>query len=340
MWQKSRIVASDSDLQMLRRSFLAGLAGACAIVPLCARAADMEFDAWLKGFRQEAIGKGIPAAVVDRSLTGVAPIPRVLELDRRQPETTLTFAEYMTRVVNQARIDTGRARLQEHRDLLARVGQTYGVQPRFIVALWGIETDFGRITGNFSILSALATLAYDGRRSAFFREELLNALRIVAKGHIEPQDLRGSWAGAMGQSQFMPSSYLAYAVDFDGDGKADIWSSRADVFASAANYLAKVGWRGDETWGREVRLPPGFDPSLANHNKIQKPLIDWQALGVRRSDGGDLPQRDLMASLIQPGGPEGPSFLIYNNYRVLLRWNRSLYFATAVGFLADRLGEG
>jgi membrane-bound lytic murein transglycosylase B len=144
----------------------------------------------------------------------------------------------------------------------------------------------------------------------------------------------------MGQSQFMPSSYLAYAVDFDGDGKADIWSSRADVFASAANYLAKVGWRGDETWGREVRLPPGFDLSLVNHNKIQKPLTDWQALGVRRADGGDLPPRDLMASLIQPGGQEGPSFLIYNNYRVLLRWNRSLYFATAVGFLADRIGEG
>lgn len=300
----------------------------------------MEFDAWLQAFSQEAIAKGIPAAVVERSLAGIAPIPRVLELDRRQPETTLTFDEYIARVVNPGRIETGRARLQEHRELLARVGQTYGVQPRFIVALWGIETDFGRITGNFSILAALATLAYDGRRSAFFREELLNALRIVAKGHIEPQELRGSWAGAMGQSQFMPSSYLAYAVDFDGDGKADIWTSRADVFASAANYLSKVGWRGDETWGREVRLPPGFDRSLIDHNKVQRTLSEWQSLGVRRADGGDLPARELTASIIQPGGPEGPSFLIYNNYRVLLRWNRSLYFATAVGFLADRIGEG
>jgi membrane-bound lytic murein transglycosylase B len=323
---------------MQRRTFLATLAAALAAGP--ARANDMPFDEWLKAFRQEAIGKGIPTPVVDQSLAGVAPIPRVLELDRRQPETTLTFDEYITRVVNPGRVESGRARLQEHRDVLARVSQAYGVQPRFIVSLWGIETDFGRLTGNFSIISALATLAYDGRRSAFFREELMNALRIVARGHVAPQELRGSWAGAMGQSQFMPSSYLAYAVDFDGDGKADIWGSRADVFASAANYLSKVGWRGDETWGREVRLPAGFERALVDHNKVQKPLPDWQALGVRRADGGDLPTRDLSASVIQPGGADGPSFLIYNNYRVLLRWNRSLYFATAVGFLADRIGEG
>jgi len=323
---------------MQRRTFLASLAAALASAP--ARANDMPFDDWLKAFRQEAIGKGIPSSIADQCLTCVAPIPRVLELDRRQPETTLTFDEYITRVVNPGRVESGRARLQEHREVLARVSQTYNVQPRFIVSLWGIETDFGRLTGNFSIISALATLAYDGRRSAFFREELLNALRIVARGHIAPQELRGSWAGAMGQSQFMPSSYLAYAVDFDGDGKADIWTSRADVFASAANYLSKVGWRGDETWGREVRLPAGFDRALVDHNKVQKALPEWQALGVRRADGGDLPTRDLNASVIQPGGADGPSFLIYNNYRVLLRWNRSLYFATAVGFLADRIGEG
>jgi membrane-bound lytic murein transglycosylase B len=326
---------------MLRRSFLAGLTASCAALPLrAADAAEQEFDAWLKGFRQEAIGKGIAASIVDQSLAGVAPIPRVLELDRRQPESTLTFDDYIARVVNPGRVESGRARLQEHRDLLDRVSRTYGVQPRFIVSLWGIETDFGRLTGNFSIISALATLAYDGRRSAFFREELLNALRIVAGRHVTPQELRGSWAGAMGQSQFMPSTYLAYAVDFDGDGKADIWGSRADVFASAANYLSKVGWRADETWGREVRVPAGFDRTLVDHNKVQKPLAEWQALGIRRVDGGDLPARELSASVVQPGGADGPSFLIYNNYRVLLRWNRSLYFATAVGFLADRIGEG
>jgi membrane-bound lytic murein transglycosylase B len=325
---------------MKRRDFVLGLGASVLALQGVSSAAELDFDSWLAGLRKEALERGLPPAAVERSLSGVAPIPRVLELARRQPETTLTFDEYITRVVNPARAETGRARLREHHEVLSRVSQQFGVQPRFILALWGIETDFGRITGNFSVIAALATLAYDGRRSAFFREELFNALKIVARGDISAQDMRGSWAGAMGQSQFMPSSYLSYAYDFDGDGRADIWNSRPDVFASAANYLSKVGWRGDETWGREVKVPPGLDRNLVDHTKVQKPLSEWQALGVRRADGGDLPPRDLNASLIQPGGAEGPSFLIYNNYRVLLRWNRSLYFATAVGFLADRIGDG
>jgi membrane-bound lytic murein transglycosylase B len=333
--------AECAYLAMKRRAFIAGLASfAAAIGGRASAAADVDFQTWLKALRKEAVDRGIPASVLDQSLADAAPIPRVLELDRRQPETTITFDEYITRVVNNARVESGRARLQEHREILGRVAQAYNVQPRFIVALWGIETDFGRLTGNFLVIHALATLAYDGRRSAFFRDELFKALTIVARGNIAAQEMRGSWAGAMGQSQFMPSSYLAYAVDFDGDGRADIWTTRADVFASAANYLAKSGWRGDETWGREVRLPAGFDRTLVDHTKLQKPLVEWQRLGVRSTDGGDLPARELSASLIQPGGADGPSFLIYNNYRVLLRWNRSLYFATAVGFLADRIGEG
>jgi membrane-bound lytic murein transglycosylase B len=330
--------AKYADSALKRRTFVGGLASLAAVLGgRAGHAAETDFPTWLKGLRKEALERGIPAAVLDQSLADLAPIPRVLELDRRQPETTITFDEYISRVVNSARVESGRARLQEHRDILGRVAQAYNVQPRFIVALWGIETDFGRITGNFPVIQALATLAYDGRRSAFFRDELLKALSIVARGNISASEMRGSWAGAMGQSQFMPSSYLAYAVDFDRDGRADIWNTRADVFASAANYLAKSGWRGDETWGRAVRLPAGFDRALVDHNKLQKPLAEWQGLGVRRSDGGDLPGRDMRASLIQPGGPDGPSFLIYNNYRVLLRWNRSLYFATAVGFLADRI---
>ena len=329
------------DSAMKRRAFVTGLAALSAMLPArWVGAAETAFQTWLQALRKEAIERGIPAAVVDQSLAGAAPIARVLELDRRQPETTITFADYITRVVNNGRIESGRARMQEHREILNRVAHAYNVQPRFIVALWGIETDFGRLTGNFQVIHALATLAYDGRRSAFFRDELLKALTIIARGHITAQEMRGSWAGAMGQSQFMPSSYLAYAVDFDGDGRADIWNTRADVFASAANYLAKSGWRGDETWGREVRLPAGFDRTLIDHTKLQKPITEWQRLGVRKSDGADLPSRDLSASLVQPGGADGPTFLIYNNYRVLLRWNRSLYFATAVGFLADRVGEG
>ncbi len=327
--------------RVTRREFIASLTAAMAALRgETSFAAELDFPTWLAALRKEAIERGLPSAVVDRSLLDVAPIDRVLELDRRQPETTLTFDQYIARVVSPARVDAGRARLQEHSEVLRQVKQQFGVQPRFIVALWGIETDFGRLTGNFSVIAALATLAYDGRRSAFFREELFNALKIVARGDISVQAMRGSWAGAMGQSQFMPSSYLAYAYDFDGDGRADIWNSRPDVFASAANYLSKVGWRGDETWGREVRLPSGFSPELVDHTKVQKPIADWQALGVRRADGGNLPIQDMAASLIQPGGAGGPSFLIYNNYRVLLRWNRSLYFATAVGFLADRIERG
>lgn len=326
-----------------RREFVLGL-GAAALaagLPNFARANELDFPTWLNNLRTEARQKGFSQRTVDEALTDIAPIDRVLELDRRQPETTITFDQYITRVVTQARVDTGRARIAEHRDLLNAVSNRYNVQQRFIVSLWAIETDFGRITGNFPIIAALATLAYDGRRSAFFREELYNALRMVERGQANARDMKGSWAGAMGQSQFMPSSFLAYAVDMDGDGKADIWTNRADVFASIANYLSKVGWKNTETWGREVSVPANLDPALIDYTKVQKTLAEWQALGVRKADGGDLPPRgDLMASLVKPGRDlGGPTLLVYNNYRVLLRWNRSLYFATAVGYLADRIGD-
>ncbi len=300
------------------------------------------FKTWLAALRAEAAQRGFSPRTIDAALGHVALIPRVIELDRQQPEVTLTFEAYIGRVVNEARAQAARRRIQENKALLDKVSRQYGVQPRFIVALWAIETDFGRITGNFPVIDALATLAFDGRRSAFFREELFNALRIVQRTGISPRDMRGSWAGAMGQSQFMPSTYLAHAVDFDGDGKADIWNSRPDVFASIAKYLSDLGWRADETWGRLVRLPQGFDPALVDDRRLQKPpksLTDWQAAGVRRLDGGNLPQRDLTAWLVQPGGPDsGPSILVYPNYRALLQWNRSLFFATAVGYLADQIG--
>ncbi len=294
------------------------------------------FDNWLAELRVEALEKGISAATLDRSLVGIEPIPRVIELDRSQPESTLTFDQYVTRIVSQIRIANGRARYAEHRELLEKVGEEFGVQPRFIVALWGIETNFGQFTGGFSVIGALATLAYDGRRSTYFRRELLNALRIVEEGHIDPAEMKGSWAGAMGQSQFMPSSFLNFAHDHDGDGAKDIWNTTADVFASAANYLKRVGWRDDITWGRAVRLPEGFDAALASLD-IVKPLGEWQALGVRRTDGTDLPDREIPASVILPGGTGGPAFVVYDNYRAILRWNRSHYFAMAVGQLSDRI---
>ncbi len=297
-----------------------------------------EFQAWLAGLRREALAQQIAPATLDEALGGVSPLPRVIELDRQQPEFKLSFAQYLERVVPERRVALGKQKLEADRKLLETIGTTYGVQPRFLVALWGIETDFGRLTGGFRVIDALATLAYDGRRSAFFRTELLDALHILDEGHTTPERMTGSWAGAMGQVQFMPSSFRRFAVDENGDGHRDIWNTEADALASAANYLARSGWHGDQTWGREVRLPPGFDPALVGRDTV-KPLSQWQALGVRRANGADLPTRDLPASIIEPGGPDGPAYAVYDNFRTLLKWNRSDFFATAVGILADRLAS-
>lgn len=302
-----------------------------------ARAAAGDFATWLADLRAEAAGRGISAATLDAALAGVEPLPRVVELDRNQPEFTLTLDQYLARVVSDRRVEVGRAKLRENAALLGRVAARYGVQPRFLVALWGIETDFGRLTGGFNVVQALVTLAYDGRRSAYFRGELLDALAILEAGHVRPEAMVGSWAGAMGQTQFMPSSFRRFAVDFDGDGRADLWQSRPDVFASAANYLSRSGWTDGLTWGREAHLPEGFDPALLGL-ETRKPLSGWQALGVRRADGRDLPKSpDLEASLVAPDGPKGRVFLVYGNYRVILTWNRSHLFGIAVGTLADRL---
>ncbi|HYM01375.1 MAG TPA: lytic murein transglycosylase [Stellaceae bacterium] len=305
-----------------------------AVSPL--RAAETDFGTWLAGLKQEALNSGIRPATIELALTGVEPIERIIELDRKQPETTVSFEDYLARVVNQKRRDDARQRLRENKALLTEVGRRYGVQPRFIVALWGIETNFGQVTGGFPVISALATLAYDGRRSAFFRRELINALKIVDQYHIDPHDMTGSWAGAMGQSQFMPSTFLTYAVSYRGDSKRDIWHRRDDVFASIANYLAQSGWHADQTWGRLVKLPPGFDPALIGPG-VKKPLSEWRKLGVRRSDGGLLPSRDLTASIVRPSGEEGLAVLAYDNFRTLLKWNSSSYFASAVGLLADSM---
>ena len=296
------------------------------------------FAEWREGVRSEALNLGISAAIFDTAFADVEPIPRVIELDRSQPEVTLTFDQYVERVVPESRVAKGRKLLAEHRELLEPIGRKYGVPPRFIVALWGIETNFGQYLGGFPVIASLATLAYDGRRSAYFRQELLHALRILEDGHITPDAMMGSWAGAMGQSQFMPSSFVNYAVDHDGDGKRDIWGTQGDVFASAANYLAQAGWRAGETWGRRVALPADFDHALTGL-EVKKTLADWEALGLRRADGSDLPQADISGSVVLPGGEGGPAFLVYNNYRTIMRWNRSFYFATSVGLLADGMGR-
>lgn len=335
-------------------AFIAAALIASAPAATQAQPADQDsaaFAEWLRSVRDEGLDHGISAATLDAALTGLRPHQRVIELDRHQPEFTQTFRQYLEKRVTPSRIETGRARLKAHRDLLERIGRGYGVQPRFIVALWGLETNFGRTTGGFSVIRSLATLAFDGRRSAYFRKELFNALKIIEEGHISVPEMMGSWAGAMGQNQFMPSSFLAYAVDHDGDGRRDIWGTPADVFASAANYLRRAGWRDDQTWGREVRLPSSFDEKVADlmpksppsgcralgRLSEEKTLPEWQELGIRRADGGPLPHKPIAASLVLPEGRDGPAFLVYNNFRATLRWNCSVSFAASVGILADRL---
>lgn len=296
------------------------------------------FQAWLAAFRKEALADGISADTFDAAFAGLdLPIRRVLELDRFQPEFTQTLGTYLRRGVSDDRIAKGREMLSTHAALLDRIEAAYGVQPRFLVAFWGLETNFGATFGGFPVVGALATLAQDGRRSAFFRKELLKALHILDQGHIAPDRMIGSWAGAMGHLQFMPSTFARYAVDRTGDGHIDIWGSLEDTFASAAHYLSSIGWKGDETWGREVRLPKGFDLDLVGLD-TRKPLSAWRDLGLRRADGGPLPVvAGMEGAVLLPAGIEGPAFLVYDNYRAIMDWNRSILYALAVGHLADRL---
>lgn len=322
---------------MTRLPALVRFAGLCILfLASGASANDKPLGFWIQEFRTEARGKGISEALLDDVFDKFAPNPRIIELDRKQPEGTVTFTKYLSNIVSKQRVADGQRLYLENKVLLEEIGKKYGVQPRFIVALWGIETNYGRITGNFNVPQALATLAYDGRRSEFFRKELLNSLQIIEAGHIRFHQMIGSWAGAMGQSQFMPSSFLNFAVDYDGDGRKDIWGTKADIFASIANYLKTNGWNPDLTWGRQVRLPAGFKEELADI-KLFRPLIEWQQLGVRQVDGQPLPPRPIKAALMFPGKPEEGAYLIYENYPVILHWNRSRYFGTAVGILSDRI---
>lgn len=327
-------------MRVLLRAFRFMAVASCAALsfPAVSGASEKPFVVWVEDFKQEAQSKGISQSLLDEAFRDLAPNEQVIELDRRQPEGTMTFTQYKQRIVSQQRINEGRKKLKQHRALLERIGKQYGVQPRFIVALWGIETNYGTNTGNFDIVEALATLAYDGRRSEFFRKELLNALTIAQQGHVKIGEMRGSWAGALGQCQFMPSSFLAFAEDGNGDGKKDIWNTQQDVFASIANYLSKSGWNDDQTWGRRVRLPSGFDHSLGG-SKVTRSLAEWSKLGVRAEDGNALPQvAGINASLVFPGDDD-EAYLAYDNYKTVLKWNRSLYFATAVGILSDQLAH-
>ncbi len=298
-----------------------------------------DFALWLTELRAEAMSRGISVTTLDRAFAGVKPIKRIIELDRNQPEFKKSFDEYMKLIVTQRRIRKGRKLLKKHGALLKEIQGKYGVHPNFLVAIWGMETNFGTNLGKFPVIASLATLAHDTRRSSFFRNELLHALTILEEGHIDVSNMEGSWAGAMGQPQFMPSTFSSYAVDGDNDGRKDIWSSLPDVFASAANYLSSYDWNRSSTWGVEVTVPDSLDSKLAKI-KIRKPLSQWQDLGIRLANGGNLPEADNPASLVLPSGMGGPAFLVYENYRAVYRWNPSHLYALAVCRLADRLAEG
>lgn len=297
------------------------------------------FSSWLGALKAEAIARGFDAATVSRALDDVVPIGRVIELDRRQPEFTLTFGGYMDRVISKDRIRRGRELLVKHDALLREIAVAYRVQPRFLVAFWGLETNFGDYFGAFPVAGSLATLAHDGRRSGFFRKQLFAALDLMSRGDM-PVDVKGSWAGAMGSFQFIPTTYRDFALDYDGDGRRDLWFSLEDAFASAAHYLSRSGWDVERTWGREVHLPEDFDASLTGLERCRS-LAEWQALGVRRADGERaLPDVDIKGAVLLPAGLTGPAFMVYGNFETILRWNRSIFYAIAVGHLADRLVGG
>jgi len=303
------------------------------------QAENEDFASWLAGVRKEALQRGIAAKILDDAFEDLEPLPRVIELDRKQPEFTQTFWHYLDLRVTDIRVVRGRWLLYAHGDLLSSIEKKYGVPGRFLVSFWGLETNFGDNQGGFPVIGALATLAHDQRRSEYFRKELFEALSILDQGHIGLRSMQGSWAGAMGQPQFMPSTFVRFAVDEDGDGRSDIWQSLPDVFGSAANFLAKSGWRPSEGWGVEVALPAGFDLELSGM-QIRKTVRQWRQLGVRQLDATHPAEEGISASLILPAGFRGPAFLVFANYRVILNWNRSHLYAIAVGHLADRLRGG
>lgn len=308
-----------------------------AVSPL--QAQDQSFDEWLADLRAEAALLGISASTL-AALDNIAPLERVLELDNSQPEFVQTFTRYIELRVTPGQVSRGQQLLQQHGVLLDEVRQRYGVQPHYLAAFWAIESNFGRATGGFSVLEALATLAYDPRRSEFFRRELLTALRIIDDGHIAPERMSGSWAGAMGQLQFLPSVFDRYGVDGDGDGRIDIWNSLPDVFHSAANFLSQSGWRGDQRWGREVLLPDNFDYRQSGTG-VRKPLDEWRGMGVTTLDGNPIPVvAGMEASVILPAGANGPAFLAYGNFRATMAYNPSTFYALTVGHLADRFAGG
>jgi membrane-bound lytic murein transglycosylase B len=312
---------------------------------------ESKFNEYVNALKSEAIEKGFSPATVDTAFKTVKFKKKVIKADKNQPEVKETLETYLPKRVPQWKVDRARKLYKENQIELEKIAKLYNVQARFIVALWGLESNFGKIQGSHPVISSVVTLAYDGRREALYKRQLWAALTILEEGHITIESFKGSWAGAMGQTQFMPTSFNAYAVDYDGDGKKDIWQNKLDAFASIANYLKQAGWNDNLTWGRQILLPDDFDSQfilqrgtrtrkqwLTNWQKSERSLEKWQQLGLRRTDGTDLPEVEINAALVMPDDINGRMYLAYDNYKALMHWNRSYYFATSVGYLADRIG--
>jgi len=312
-----------------------GDVSANAAAPL--QVASLSFEQWVDQFKNRAVAGGISRSTVERAFQGVSLNRRVIELDQRQPEFTRPIWEYLDGAVSSRRIRQGRELLSRHEELLEQISRRYRVDPRYLVAIWGLESDFGRVFGDFDVIEVLATLGYQGRRQEFGREQLMAALEILDRGDISTDRMVGSWAGAMGHTQFIPTTFLSYAVDFDGDGRRDLWNSIGDALASTANYLASAGWREGLPWGYEVNLPAQFDWDLS-HADSRRPLKNWQHYGVRLANGQLPPGLEVPTALIAPAGHRGPAFLVTDNFRAILRYNNATSYALAVSHLADRLG--
>ncbi|MBP02124.1 MAG: lytic transglycosylase [Rhodospirillaceae bacterium] len=300
------------------------------------QANDSQFRVWLEVLIEEAKTKGIESNLLQVALGDVKLRPRVIELDRSQAEFQKPFWQYLDTRVSTARILKGKHLLSENRQLLSNIEHKYGVPGRFLVAFWGLETNYGSYMGSFPVIESLVTLAFDDRRSSFFRSELFYALEILQSQSLSVDEMKGSWAGAMGHTQFMPSTFAAYGQDGDSNGVVNLWQSLPDVFASSANYLDQLGWDSGYTWGREVLLPPGFDYSMIGIKKVKKIAL-WKSIGVKSIEGRVLPITNIAASIVLPIGFRGPAFMVYKNFRIIMSWNKSIAYALSVGHLADRL---
>jgi membrane-bound lytic murein transglycosylase B len=298
-----------------------------------------DFRDCLQTIRTDALRQGVPDQVIDKAFQGLTPDQKVIDLDSRQPEFTLTYAKYIGQSVTPDRIAKGMQKVAQYKGLLDQLEQEYGVPGQYLVSFWGMETNYGTFMGDFQVLRSVATLACMTKRVAFFSNETVQALRILAMNHMTSQQMRGSWAGAMGNMQFMPSTFTKYAVDRDGNGKIDIWQSMPDAFASAANFLKGIGFRPGLPSSDEVALPQGFPLEQAD-TSVEKPIKAWAAMGVKRAGGALLPGSEEPASIILPAGWRGPAFILYPNFKAVMNWNRSTLYALAVGILARQIAGG